>query len=185
MITVVYPFDGNANDLSGYATGNEYGNPPPTYSTPNYVGTYALKLASASFQYVQIPYVNLAQSFTIEVWVYPQVSLAGDYGIFSQCDSNSKCLSLSLRNGRVALSFDAMNTTNNTLASSSLIILSYWTHVTVAYNATLFQQQIYINGRIDAITTGTVSPYAGTSSGSITTIGRSASSAYGLSYYQG
>lgn len=185
MNTIIYPFDGNANDISGYATGNLFGNPIPTYIASCYVGSFALNLLPSAAQYVQIPYVNLAQSFTIEVWLFPQTSLAGDYGIFGQCDANSKCFSLSLRNGRIALSFDAMNTTNNTLTSSSLITLADWTHITVTYNATLAQQQIYINGRIDASSIDLRAPYAGTTFGSMTTIGRSISSAYGLSYFQG
>lgn len=144
-----------------------------------------MNLSPASLQYVQIPYLNLAQSFTIEVWLFPTTSLAGDYGIFGQCDVDFKCFSISLRNGRIALSFDAMNTTNNTLTTSSVVILSDWTHVTVVYNATLVQQQIYINGRVDATSIGTITPYTGTSFGSIATIGRSMSSAYGFSYFQG
>ena len=183
--SIIYPFDGNVNDISGYATGIAFNFLATSYTTSSYVGSFALNLSPASSQYVQIPYINLAQSFTIEVWVFPLTSLTGDYGIFGQCDIDLKCFSLSLRNGRIALSFDAMNATNNTLTSSSLVILSDWTHISVIYNATLAQQQIYINGRVDAASIGTIAPYAGTSSGSITTIGRSISSAYGLSYFQG
>jgi ribosomal protein L28 len=152
--------------------------------TTNYVGTNALNLPGTTPQYIQIPSVNLAQNFTLQVWLYP-ISLAGDFGIFGQCDSNSKCLSLSLRNGRFTLSFDSMNITNNTLTSSSFIYANVWTHLTVAYDAVLLQQQIYVNGQIDAINSGIVTPYAGILTGSITTIGRSVSSAYGLSYFQG
>lgn len=186
MITALYPFDGNANDLSGYATGTPYGVVTPTYPTTNYVGSNTLTLVMTSLQYIQIPYVNLAQSFTIELWLNIGGSvLLADYGIFCQCNSNSKCLSISLRNGRFTLAFDSMNTNNYTLASSNVVIANTWTHLTVVYDATLYQQQIYINGRIDAVSHGTVAPFTGTSSGSLTTIGRSLSSAYGTSYFQG
>lgn len=185
MNTIIYLLDGNTNDISGYATGNLFGNPIPTYTSSCYIGSFALSLLPSAAQYVQIPYVNLAESFTMEVWLFPQTSLAGDYGIFGQCDANLKCFSLSLRNGRIALSFDALNTTNNTLTSASLVTLTDWTHITVTYNATLAQQQIYINGRIDATSIDPRAPYAGTALGSVTTIGRSISFAYGLSYFQG
>jgi hypothetical protein len=185
MVTALFPFDGNFNDISGYVSGTAYGIPLPILSPSCYVGISSLNLISGDSQYIQIPYINFAQSFTIEVWLYPQTSLSGDYGIFGQCNSNLKCLSLSIRNGRFTLSFDSMNSSNITLTSSSLVALSDWTHLTVAYDSTLLQQQIYINGIIDAITNGKVAPYAGTSSGSVTTIGRSTSSAYGLSYFVG
>ncbi|CAF0971128.1 unnamed protein product [Rotaria sordida] len=91
MVTVLYPFDGNSNDLTGYATGLPLGSSTPGYTTNSYVGSQALSLSSSS-QYILIPNVDLAQrSFTIQVWLYPTSSpILGDYGIFGQCDSNSK-----------------------------------------------------------------------------------------------
>jgi hypothetical protein len=186
MITALFPFDGNFNDISGYSAGTGYGITIPGFSASCYVGIDSLNLPTlASFQYVQTPFFNLTQSFTIEVWLIPLTTLLGDYGIFGQCDTNSKCLSLSLRNGRFTLSFDSMNSSNITLSSSSLATLSVWTHLAVAYDAKLFQQQIYINGLIDSISNGKVAPYAGTPFGSVATIGRTTSAAYGLSYFLG
>ncbi|CAF0861427.1 unnamed protein product [Rotaria sordida] len=185
MVPVLYPFDGNSNDLTGYATGLPLGSSTPGYTTNSYVGSQALSLSSSS-QYILIPNVDLAQrSFTIQVWLYPTSSpILGDYGIFGQCDSNSKCLSISLRNARFTLSFNSMNT-NSTLIGSRIISNQDWTHLTVVYDAVLYQQQIYVNGLIDAVSNGIVAPYQGTSSGLITTIGKSSSSAYGTSYFQG
>ncbi|CAF2967279.1 unnamed protein product [Rotaria sp. Silwood2] len=186
MVTALYPFDGNSNDLTGYATGTPLGSSTLNYVTNSYVGSQALNISSAYSQYIQIPNVNLAErSFTIEVWLYPMSSpILDDHGIFCQCDSNSKCLSISLRNARFTLSFDSMNT-NSTLIGSTLISNSDWTHLTVVYDAVLYQQQIYVNGRIDAMSNGIVAPYQRTSSGLTTTIGKSLSSAYGTSYFQG
>jgi hypothetical protein len=170
------------NDLSGYNTGTSFG--APGYTGQAYSGQ-ALTVNSIA-QYVQIPNVNLAQqSFTLQTWLLVPGSLStpADYGIFGQCDLNSICLSLSLRNSRFTLSFDSMNTNNNTLTGSSLIGASNWVHVTVVYDAVLFQQQIYVNGLIDAVSRSIVTPYRGNSSGATTTIGRSLSSAYQTSYF--
>jgi hypothetical protein len=185
MVTALYPFDGNSEDLTGYAPGIPFGSTYPVYSTTNYVGSYSLVLTPTSFQYIQIPYVNLTKSFTIEAWVYPTSAAVADYGIFGQCDSNFKCLSISLRNSRFTLAFDSMNINNYTLVGASVITLNIWTHLAIVYDAVLYQQQIYVNGHIDAITNGITASFAGTSSGSITTIGRSLSLAYGTSYFQG
>jgi hypothetical protein len=185
MVTILYPFDGNANDLNGDATGVLLGSTIPGFGGGNYVGSFALSLSSISSQYVQIPYVNLSQSFTIEVWVMPTSAVLADYGIFGQCGSNNKCLTISLRNGRFTLAFDSMNTNNVSLVGQTVAYIGGWTHLTVVYNAALYQQQIYVNGIIDAVSSGMVAPFAGTSSGSITTVGRCLSSAYGPSYFNG
>jgi hypothetical protein len=186
MVTVLYTFDGNANDLTGTNTGVLFGTSLPTYNQGSYVGTGALYLQAVSLQYIEIPYVNLSQSFTIEVWISPTAA-AGvfDFAIFNQIGSNNKSLTISLRNQRVTLSFDSMNTSNVTLTGTTVITLNPWTHVAVVYNAELYQQQIYVNGIIDAVSNGIVLPFAGTSSGSITTVGRCLSSAYGASYFNG
>ena len=188
MISVLYPFDGNVNDMTSSASGSLFGTPLPGYVSNAYVGTYALNLNSALNQYVQIPYINLGQqSFTLQMWIFvtANIYIPSDYGIFGQCDSNSICFLLSLRNARITLSFDSMNTNNNTLISSTVINVNNWNHITVVYNAVLAQQSIYINGRIDAIARGMVAAYQGTSSGTVTTIGRSLSLASGYTYFTG
>jgi hypothetical protein len=188
MVTVLYPFDGNVNDLTGSSSGSLFGTTLPGFTGTAYVGTYALLLTSGNNQYVQIPYINLGQqSFTLQMWIYPTGSIIvpSDYGLFGQCDSNSICFLLTLRNARITLSFDSMNTNNNTLIGSTVFNGGSWYHVTVVYDAVLYQQSIYINGRIDAIARGMVASYKGTSYGSVTTIGRSLSLASGYTYFIG
>ena len=132
--------------------------------------------------------MNLGQqSFTLQMWVYVYgtIIVPSEYGLFSQCDSNSICFALTLRNARITLSFDSMNTNNNTLTGSMMFFSNNWYHVTVVYDAVLSQQSIYINGRIDAIARGMAAAYQGTSSGSVTTIGRSLSLASGYTYLFG
>ena len=187
-VTVLYPFDGNSNDLSGYATGTLFGTSIPGYNTACYVGSQSLALNSApAQQYVQISSVALAQtSFTIETWLFlwnpPPMS---DLGIFGQCDVSNICLAFSLRNGRLVLSFDSMNTDNNSLVGTSIFPSQTWTHVTVVYDTVLLQQQIYVNGVIDAVSRGLVAAYRGTTTGSTATIGRTSSFAYTTSYFVG
>jgi hypothetical protein len=189
MVTLLYTFDGNFNDMTGYATGTAFGSPAVpgfTSGSNNYVGSQALILAVGSQQYVQIPYVNLAyRSFTIEVWVYLTGPLLADYGIFGQCDSNGNCMSISVRNGRFALSFDSMNPNNNTLFGATLTTTSDWHHLAVVYDAVLYQQQIYVDGLIDAVSHSMVSPFTVTSSSAVTTIGRTLSSPYVSSFFTG
>ncbi|UJR27611.1 hypothetical protein I4U23_008892 [Adineta vaga] len=183
--TVLYQFNGNANDSSGRFVGIPFGN--PTYVTQSCVGTSALNLNSGSFQYIQIPYVNLEkQSFTIETWLYLTTnSVVGDFGIFSQCDLDLICLSISLKNGRFILSFDSMNIQNKTLVGTTLFSIREWMHLTVIYDATLYQQRIYINGRIDAVSNGIVSAYQGASKNTTTTVGRSRFLSSGFTFFQG
>ncbi|CAM2701269.1 unnamed protein product [Rotaria socialis] len=186
MVTALYTFDGNPNDWTGSGIGILFGSVLPGYTNQPYVGLEAISLSSASSQYVQISNVNLAQkSFTIEVWLYITTgSLTSDYGIFGQCDSNNKCICISLRNGRFIVSFDSMNT-NTTLTGSSIMLVNTWIHLAVVYDATLYQQRIYVNGIIDIVSNGIVAPYQGSTTGVVTTIGRTISSAYGTTYFNG
>jgi hypothetical protein len=188
IVTVLYTFDGSATDMTGSVSGSLFGAPIPGFTNNAYVGAYALNLNANTNQYVQIPYINLGQqSFTLQMWVYVYgtIVVPSDYGLFGQCDSNSICFLLTLRNARITLSFDSMNTNNNTLTSSTVFNGGNWYHVTVVYDAVLYQQSIYINGRIDAVARGMVASYQGTSSGSVTTVGRSLSLASGYTYLFG
>jgi hypothetical protein len=92
--------------------------------------------------------------------------LSTERGIFGQCESSSttdQCLSLSIKNQRLHLSFynDDLNGVTYLTTSSN-----NWHHVAFVYDYTLMQQLIYLDGILDA-TTGTsgiaVGPYKGTS----------------------
>ncbi len=184
--TVIYPFNGNANDTTGRYAGTPNNAPP--YVLQSYIGSSALLLNNPGpTQCIGIPYVDLSrQSFTIEVWLYViSNSLLTDYGIFSLCDYNSTCLTISLRNGRFALSFDSMNTTNNTLIGNTFVPTREWIHLAVVYDSVWYQQLIYVNGRIDSISTSMIAPYRRTSLNSTAVIGASQSSAYGWTFFSG
>ena len=183
---IIYPFDGNASDTTGRFTGIAYNS--LTYVSQSYAGSRALSLNnSGTNQYIQIPYIDLSKrSFTIQTWLFfTASSVLNDYGIFSLCDFNSTCLSISLRNGRFTLSFDSMNTTNITLTGTAFIPSREWVHLTVVYDAILYQQQIYVNGRISSVSNGMIAPYQKNATNSTATIGGSRSSAYGWTYFQG
>lgn len=189
MTTALYTFDGNSNDMIGTAPGVVIGSNPSPYTYASYVGLQALLINNPSVaqQYIQIPYVLLSnRSFTLEVWLYPMYSISSaDYGIFGQCDLNAICLSLSIRNGRIVLSFDSMHSSNRTLVGSTVTQKGSWMHIAVVYDAVLLQQRIYVNGQLDVISRGLVQPFEGTSSGTFATIGRTISAAYGTTYYAG
>ncbi|CAF1305028.1 unnamed protein product [Rotaria sordida] len=184
IVTALYPFDGNTNDQSGYYTGTAFGTSAPSYTVGAYI-SQTIALNPNLQQYVLIPNINLSkQSFTLQAWLRQiSINASTDFGIFSQCDSNSICMSLNLRNARFVLSFDSMNSNNITLTGSTLVSSNEWVHVTVVYDATLFQQQIYVDGQIDALSNGIVNSYQGVSLSS-TIIGRSSSLAYGTGYFQ-
>ena len=187
IITALYTFDGTYNDLSGLYSGIAYGSSPPSYSSgTNYI-RQSIELYITSNQYIAIPYISFRQqSFTIQFWFL--ISGSGtsvDYGVFSQCGADLICLSLSIRSGRIILSFDSMNSTGNLLIGSTVTSVSYWHHVTVVYDAIFRQQLIYVNGKIDAMSSGMTDPYRGTSSGVTTLIGRSSSFNYPLSNFHG
>ena len=170
--TVLYPFDGNMIDLITNNIGIPYGITLPSAVNQGYINQ-GLQLTSSAQQYVVIPSLNFTQSFTFQVWVYfSSMSLAADMAIFSQCDPNSICLTLMIKNARFVVSFDSMNSSSYLLGTTVLSINSIWVHATIVYDATLRQQQLYVNGRIDAISSGSVDPYRGTLQGSIATIGR-------------
>ncbi|UJR27612.1 hypothetical protein I4U23_008893 [Adineta vaga] len=147
MITVLYPIDGNANDISGYASGIALGSNSPSYTGYSYFGYQAITLFSFLQQYVMIPSVNLSEkSFTIETWIMStSAAVTGDYGIFGQCDLSLNCLLISVRDSRFVVSFNSTKTNSNTLTGTTFITPNIWFHLTIAYDALLYQQQTYVN----------------------------------------
>lgn len=187
MITALYQFDGSTNDLSGYYTGVAAGVvPPTTYVSRGYINQ-ALSFNSTHLQCVTIPAIDLSRkSFTIETWIYTQGNpTVTEYGIFSQCDTSNLCISLSLRNLHITFSVDSMNSNNSTLTGASAIVVTSWAHIAVVYDATVYQQLIYVNGKIDAVSSGIVQPYQGTLTGATSNIALSSSSGYGTTYFNG
>jgi len=190
IVTVLYPFDNNLNDLTGYASGTIYGTATATYissSTSSFL-TAAISLPSNSQQYIQIPTLDFARkSFTIQTWFYPtSISSSSEYCIFSQCDMYNVCLSINIRNTRIVSTLDSMNATGNILTSNTALSNSTWYHLTVVYDITAKQQRIYINGRADGLSTGNFAAYNGIVTLSTTTyIAKGSSYAYGTTYYQG
>ena len=91
------------------------------------------------------------------MWLLPTIPVGSvDYGIFSQCDTYNNCISFSIRNSRIVLAIDSMNASTTVLSGSTIITNGNWVHITVVYDATLFQQRIYVNGKIDAVSNGIV-----------------------------
>jgi len=185
IVTTFFPFDGNTNDQTGYVTGTLFGATSPSY-TVGYL-TQAINFNLNPPQYIQILNLNLAQqSFTVQAWVYiPAFTISNDFGLFGQCDAYNVCISLSVRFARFTFSLNSMNINNYTLTGSTVLNAGDFYHVTIVYDSTKFQQLIYVNGQIDAVSNGIVYPYQGNSASLITTVGKSTSFAYPNSYFYG
>lgn len=179
--------DSNTNDLSGYSIGTAFGLAPLTYSPATSYVRQAIGFNALSNQYIRIPNINFKQqSFTIQLWYFIMSGgISVDYALFGQCSLDSICFSLSIRNSRVTLSFDSLNINASILTGATLLPSNTWQHVTFVYDATLYQQLIYINGQTDAISYGLIQPYQGSSVGASTYIGFSSSVNYTSSYFHG
>lgn len=187
IITALYPFDSNINDLSGYNIGIPSGLTALDYTPTTAYIRQAIGLTASNNHYIRIPYINLRQqSFTIQLWCFILNSVSvTDYPLFSQCGSDLICLSISIRNNRVIVSFDSLNNNATILTGASLIPVSVWQHITVVYDAIRYQQLIYVNGQTDAVSYGIIQPYQGSSIGANTYIGFSSSVNYSSSYFNG
>ena len=183
IATTFFPFDGNSDDQTGYISA--------FMMSPNiaaYIQGYlteAVSFTIASPQYLQVLNIDLTRkSFTIQFWFFIQTfGPANDFGLFGQCDAYNVCLSISLRNTRVAISLDSMNVNNNTLIGATVITTNAFTHITVVYDSTISQLRIYFNGRLDAVSSGIVSAYQGNPASVVTTIGRGWSYGYSEGSY--
>ena len=185
IVTFLFTFNGYDSDQTGYVPAFIVG---PTATT--YAQTYltdGLLFSLTPQQYLQTLYINLVRkTFTVQLWLFIQsYASSSDFGLFGQCDAYNVCLSISLRNGRVATSLDSMHSNSTMLIGSTVMTLNAFTHITVVYDGTFSQLRIYVNGRIDAISSGMVSSYQGNSTNLVTTIGRSSSFGYSNSYFIG
>ena len=172
-------------DLIQNNIGIPFGLTIPSALNQGYVNQ-ALSLSSNSQQYVVVPSLNFSQSFTLQVWIYlNSISLTADMAVFSQCDSNSICLTLLIRNARFALSFDSMNSSSYLFGTTLLNTNGIWAHVTAVYDASLRQQLLYVNGRIDAVSSSSIDPYRGTILGSTATVGRHPNITSGFVFFDG
>ena len=153
--------------------------------SPGYISSSIL-FALAGQGYVQVLNLNLAQqSFTIETWTYlPSIVTQTDFGLFGQCDTYNVCISWSIRNARVTFSINSMNVSNTTLTGGTLLAAATYYHIAIVYDAVKSQQLIYVNGQIDAVSSGMVSPYQGSGT-TVSTIGKTSSYAYPNSYFSG
>lgn len=185
MTTHLYMLDGNTQSTIGSTSGIAAGSPSPSVNAAGFAGQ-SISLNESNNQCVIISPMNFAErSFTVQLWFFINLpTITMELGLFSQCDYDNTCLSLSIQNEHLTFWFDSKNPSSIPLIGNSLIPVYVWTHVTIIYDAILFQQRLYINGDIDAVSTGIVFPYQGVTSLATATIGRS-ESITGLSYFSG
>ena len=135
------------DSLSGY---NGIGINTPTYYTPGINGYgYALFVKESEQQYVSIPkYRNLLfSSFTIEMWLYPNILTGNDDGLFSQnyAQVADQSLHCTVRNSVMFLGFFY-----DDLGGSTTIETKMWYHVAFVFDYSILTQKIYLNGILDA-----------------------------------
>lgn len=109
--------------------------------------------------------LQLTTSGTISVWAYPTTqkttAFVGkfssnqfttlEYGLFYGADGNN--------DGKARLYIWSSNS-NNEVASTSALPLNTWTHIAATWDGTTMK--MYINGKLNASATQTITPYAGT-----------------------
>ncbi|CAF4423574.1 unnamed protein product, partial [Rotaria magnacalcarata] len=118
----------------------------------------AILLNATQQQYVSIPFIDFRNtSFTLEVWVLP-INAATNSGLQDDFPI---------------------------FGHSTPIPYWNWIHAAVVYDITIYQQLIYINGIIDTVSEGIVTPYQGSSSLASTTIGLGKSTAFAVTSFYG
>jgi hypothetical protein len=122
---------------------------PPNLSLP----FYALNFTGGD--YAKIPNRHIddlrGSSFTVELWIKPEMILAqGDMGLIAaNTFATNKCLHLIIRNGLAYLGFY-----NNDLTGFTQIEAKKWTHLAFRYDVEKQEQAIFVNGNLDARSTG-------------------------------
>jgi len=115
--------------------------------------SYALEFAGDD--YVRIPNNHINElnnsSFTIEMWIKAEnPALDQDQGLLAGTNyQNNKCIHILIRDQKTYMGFYG-----NDIAGKTNIIAGKWTHLAFRYDLTKKEQAIFINGVLDASSTG-------------------------------
>jgi len=146
--SVLYTFDGNANDYFGNYNAVPHNN--PQYISPGYNGRgYAIQLLSTSSQYLTIANIMnfYRRSVTVEAWLYPLAIYSSnpytDMIIFQQVYSNTQYqyMQVMLRNGYVYGSFFY-----DDISGVTVLRTNQWQHIAFTYDYAAQTQYVYLNG---------------------------------------
>ncbi len=149
QLVAYYPFDGNANDLSGNNNNGIAFNTTPVpdrFGNPN--GAYSFDGTSS---YVQIPSsssLNFQNSITINFWMKPGTSTGQEEYVISQGSYDNR-LKISIIQPENKLRWTIKTTTGiKDLDSETKLVQDSLYNVTVDYNGS--DIEIYINGNLDS-----------------------------------
>ncbi len=152
--TAWYPFEGTAQDATGHGNdGTVTGS--VTYPTGK-LGAQAIQFDGSSGQYVTIPTV-ISNDFTIALWV--KTTATGSSGswyngkglVDGEMAGVTDDLGLTLVNANAAFGIGNPDTT---IYSTTAINDGTWHHVTATRSATSGEMDLYIDGSLEAMTTG-------------------------------
>ena len=148
-INAFWSFDGHLNEQNLQYNGISINN--ISYISPGITGYGSALNLNANFsQYVLInPSVTLnlsMRSFTFEFWINPYSLPTNDRGMIGQCQSMnaSRCLHLTLRSGKVRMSFFS-----NACDGTKILSINTWYHLAFVYDYSRTSQTIYIDGIIE------------------------------------
>ncbi len=120
---------------------------------PTNLGYPSFALKFEGNDYVRVPnnHVNelSKNSFTIEMWVKAEDPTYNQGLMAATNYKNNKCLHLVIRNQKAYMGFYGNDT-----PGKSKIEANKWTHLAFRYDMSKKEQAIFINGELDALTTG-------------------------------
>ncbi len=154
-LVAYYPFNGNANDMSGNGnngivygptlTTDRFGNPNSAY---NFNGTDSIVINNSStFNY------STGSAFSISIWAKPTAS-----DVFNLIGKRSKCgawqYQIGSANSPYGLAFGGNNGTTYTYMQSDILIgLNIWNHIVGTYSNS--EWKLYLNGTlVDSLSGG-------------------------------
>jgi hypothetical protein len=122
----------------------------PMYVTPDYSGQgAALKLdSSKKYQYIQLVQspIFFNRTFTISVWLNPNVQASAVYVLLSQWYETAPVLAFSIVDLRIV-----MRVYDTYISSSTRLKNFQWQHVTFAFAEEDMSMAIHIDGVLDAL----------------------------------
>ena len=137
-LLLLWRFEGNAVDDTGQVVGTLMGN--PSFITTGYI-RYALHLNSSTRGNVRASFLDfIFNSFTIELWIRIESLPETDYMVLI---SQNDLLLLLRSDGRLTI-----NATSP--GSGKQLNANTWYHLALAFDRSIEQQKIYINGLLDS-----------------------------------
>ena len=115
----------------------------PSYLTTGYIA-HDLYLPSGSYGSILTPFINfMSDSFTIELWI--RIDAIPETGFMVLISQNDLLLSIT-SDGRLTIDVTSP-------ASGERLKANIWYHLALAFDSSIEQQKIYVNGLLDSTST--------------------------------